>query len=124
MDNYLQLVYGAGLISSVTVFGVLVDQIIGITATLISSGVFLERYGVPDPGASIGYLLFGLLFVTFGVFIGKMLDASTLELLLLQEWNVNISLMVIGYTTIIASLVGWGVMIRDFCRSGHPGQCD
>lgn len=88
------------------------DQLIGIIATVVSTGVFLDKYGIPEPGTALGYLLFGLLFVTLGVFIGKMLDSSLLSLLLLQEWNVNISLMVIGYSTIIAALVGWAVALR------------
>jgi len=84
------------------------DQLIGIAAVIISSFVLVERYGVPDTGTAFGYFLFGVLFVTLGVFIGKMLDASVLQLLLLAEWNLNISLMVIGYSTIIAALLGWG----------------
>ena len=84
------------------------DQLIGIAAVVISSFVLIERYGVPDAGTAFGYFLFGILFVTLGVFVGKMLDASTLRLLMLVQWNVNISLMVIGYSTIIAALLGWG----------------
>ena len=65
---------------------------------------------------ALGYFLFGLLFVTLGLFIGKMLDTTLLSLLLLQEWNVNISLMVIGYCTIITALVGWAVAIKRLVR--------
>ena len=65
---------------------------------------------------ALGYFLFGLLFVTLGLFIGKMIDTTLLSLLLLQEWNVNISLMVIGYCTIIAALAGWAVAIRALVR--------
>lgn len=91
----------------------MLDQLIAVTATVISSGVFLDRYGIPGPGAAVGYFLFGVLFVTLGVFIGKMLDATILNLLIMREWNVNISLMVIGYSTIIAALVGWGAKIKE-----------
>lgn len=89
------------------------DQLIGIIATIISTGVLLEREGIPGPGIALGYLLFGLLFVTLGLFIGKMIDTSMVNLLLLKEWNVNISLMVIGYATIITALTGYGVLIRN-----------
>ncbi len=88
------------------------DQLIGIVATIISAGVLIEREGIPGIGISLGYLFFGLLFVTLGLFIGNMLDTSIINLLLLKEWNINISLMVIGYATIITSLVGCWVSIR------------
>ena len=91
----------------------MLDQLIAVAATIISTGVFLDRYGIPGPGTAFGYFLFGVLFVTLGVFIGKMLDTTTFNLLLMREWNVNISLMVIGYSTIIAALVGWGVKIKS-----------
>ena len=91
------------------------EQLIGIAAVIISSFVLIERYGIPDAGVALGYFLFGALFVTLGVFIGKMLDASTLHLLMLVQWNVNISLMVIGYSTIVTALTGWGnVMFRIY----------
>ncbi len=89
------------------------DQLIGIIATIVSAGVLLEREGVPGLGISLGYLFFGLLFVTLGLFIGNMIDTSIINLLLLKEWNINISLMVIGYATIITGLAGCWVMIRD-----------
>jgi len=90
-----------------------VDQLIGIIATIVSAGVLLEREGIPGLGISLGYLLFGLLFVTLGLFIGNMIDTSIINLLLLKEWNINISLMVIGYATIITGLVGGWVSIQD-----------
>ena len=93
------------------------DQLIGIVAVVISSFVLIDRYGIPDAGTALGYFLFGVLFVTLGVFIGKMLDASTLHLLILAQWNVNISLMVIGYSTIVAALTGWGSAIFRICKS-------
>ncbi len=97
------------------------DQLIGIAAVVISSFVLIERYGVPDVGTAFGYFLFGILFVTLGVFIGKMLDASTLHLLMLAQWNVNISLMVIGYSTIIAALLGWGSAVFRIGKSQKDG---
>lgn len=88
------------------------DQLIGLVATIVSAGVLLEREGVPGLGIALGYLLFGLLFVTLGLFIGNMIDTSMLNLLLMKEWNINISLMVIGYATIITGLIGCWVSIR------------
>ena len=93
------------------------EQLIGIVAVIISSFVLIERYGIPDAGTALGYFLFGVLFVTLGVFVGKMLDASTLHLLMLVQWNVNISLMVIGYSTIVAALAGWGSAMFRIYRS-------
>ncbi len=65
-----------------------------------------DRYGMPSIGLSVVYILFGVVFVVFGIMIGKMLDTDTLSLLLLQKWGVNLSLMAIGYTVIITGVVG------------------
>jgi drug/metabolite transporter (DMT)-like permease len=91
------------------------NEIVGFAATVISSFVLVERNGIPEAAASAGYFLFGLLFVVLGVFTGKMLDATVWELLLLRKWNINLSLMVIGYSAVIVSLLGWGKAVLKGC---------
>jgi len=94
------------------------NEIVGFVATIISSFVLVERNGIPETAVSAGYFLFGVLFVVLGVFTGKMLDASVLELLLLSKWNINLSLMVIGYSAVIVSFLGWGKAVVRACSPG------
>ncbi len=76
------------------------------SVVVISSVMLIERYGVPSPGQSVIYLLFGALFVLFGVMVGKMHEADVWSLLLLREWGINLSLMGIGYAAMAGGVVG------------------
>ncbi len=91
----------------------LLHQLLGITITLISTGVFIVRYDIPSTGMSLGYLAFGTGFVAAGVAMGKMMQASTISLLLLQEWNFNLSLMAIGYSVMFSGIIGIGTAIYN-----------
>ncbi len=81
-------------------------QLFGIFVVVASSIAMIDRYGVPSVGMSLVYLLFGIVFVVFGVMVGQMQDTDLLSLLLLQEWGINLSLMGIGYAAIVAGVVG------------------
>ncbi len=81
-------------------------QLFGIFVVIASSVAMIDRYGVPSVGLSIVYLLFGALFIFFGVMVGQMQDADLLSLLLLREWGINLSLMGIGYAAMAAGLIG------------------
>jgi hypothetical protein len=91
----------------------LLHQLLGIAVTLISAGVFVIRYGIPSTGMSFVYLTFGAGFVLAGVAMGKMMKASTISLLLLEEWNFNLSLMAIGYSAVISGLLGIGIALYN-----------
>ncbi len=92
-------------------------QLFGIFVVVVSSVVMIERYGVPSLGQSVIYLLFGTLFVVFGVMVGKMQDTDVWSLLLLQEWGINLSLMGIGYAAMVAGLVGLSApLVQRFRR--------
>ncbi len=97
----------------------LLHQLLGIAVTLISTGVFIVRYDIPSVGFSFVYLAFGAGFVAAGVAMGKMLDARTLDLLLLREWNFNLSLMAIGYSAIFSGIIGIGAALRSCFRPGR-----
>ena len=94
-------------------------QLFGIFVVIASSVAMIDRYGVPSVGLSIVYLLFGALFIFFGVMVGQMQDADLLSLLLLREWGINLSLMGIGYAAIVAGVVGLLVPIGRLFRSGQ-----
>ena len=87
-------------------------QLLGIFVCLVSAGAFIVRYDIPSFGQAIGYLAFGLAFVITGLIVGQMLEASIIELLLLQKWNLNLSLMAIGYSAIASGVAGIYVAIR------------
>jgi len=91
----------------------LLHQLLGIAVTLISAGVFVVRYGIPSTAMSFGYLAFGTGFVATGVVMGKMMQASTSSLLLLEEWNFNLSLMAIGYSAMFSGIIGIGVALYN-----------
>jgi len=91
----------------------LLHQLLGIAVTLISAGVFVVRYGIPSTGMSFGYLAFGTGFIIAGVAMGKMMKASTASLLLLEEWNFNLSLMAIGYSAMFSGIIGIGVALYN-----------
>ncbi len=82
------------------------QQLFGIFVVVVSALAMIDRHGVPSVGLSIVYLLFGALFVLFGVMVGQMHGADLLTLLLLREWGINLSLMGIGYAAIVAGLAG------------------
>ena len=92
----------------------LLHQLLGIFVCIVSAGVFVSRYGIPSAGTAIGYLAFGTGFVAGGVVMGKMMDASTLSLLILKEWNFNLSLMAIGYSAVVSGIIGLFIAIRRF----------
>lgn len=94
----------------------LLYQLFGVFVCIVSAGVFIVRYGIPTPGHALGYLGFGSIFVVAGVVTGKMLDASVMELLFLAKWNLNLSLMAIGYSAVASGLVGLYVAINGFFR--------
>jgi len=50
--------------------------------------------------------------------MGKMMKASTISLLLLEEWNFNLSLMAIGYSAIVSGLIGIGTALYNI----FPGK--
>ncbi len=91
-------------------------QLFGIFVVVASAVMMIERYGVPSPGLSMVYLLFGVLFVVFGVMVGQMQEAGLWSLLLLREWGINLSLMGIGYGAMVAGLVGLGNPVIRWLR--------
>ncbi len=92
----------------------LLHQLLGITVTLISTGVFIVRYDIPSIGMSFVYMVFGLAFVAAGIATGKMMQTSTISLLLFKEWNFNLSFMAIGYSAIFAGAIGIGVALYKY----------
>ncbi|HEC17228.1 MAG TPA: hypothetical protein ENI99_11760 [Sedimenticola sp.] len=94
----------------------LLHQALGIFVCIVSAGVFISRYGIPPAGTAIGYLAFGTGFVAAGVGMGKMMDADILGLLVLEQWNFNLSLMAIGYSAAASGIAGISVALRDFFR--------
>ena len=94
-------------------------QLFGIFVVTASSVAMIDRYGVPSVGLSLVYLLFGALFVLFGVMVGQMQDADLSSLLLLQEWGINLSLMGIGYAAIVAGVVGLLAPVWRLLRSSQ-----
>jgi len=100
----------------------LFHQVLGIAVTLISTGVFIIRYDVPSTGMSFVYLAFGTGFVAAGVAVGKMMQASTISLLLLQEWNFNLSLMTIGYSAIFSGIIGIGLALYNLFQPKKTSQ--
>ena len=94
-------------------------QLIGIFVVLASSVAMIDRYGVPSVGLSVVYLLFGAVFVVFGVMAGQIQNADLLSLLLLREWGINLSLMGIGYAVILAGLVGLSAPAYRYFRPGR-----
>gem|GEM_PF-1966464 len=94
----------------------LLHQLLGIAVTLVSAGVFIVRYDIPSTGISFVYLAFGTGFVAAGVAVGKMMQVSTISLLLLEEWNFNLSLMAIGYSAIFSGIIGIGVALRNLLQ--------
>jgi len=100
----------------------LLHQLLGIAVTLISAGVFVVRYGIPSTGMSFGYLAFGTGFVIAGVAMGKMMQASTVSLLLLEEWNFNLSLMAIGYSAMFSGIIGIGVALYNLFQHKEDTQ--
>jgi len=88
-------------------------QLFGIFVVVASSVAMLDRYGVPSTGLSIVYLLFGTVFIIFGIMVGQMQDTDLLSLLLLREWGINLSLMGIGYAAIVAGIAG---LLISLCR--------
>ncbi len=99
----------------------LLHQLLGIIVTLISTGVFIVRYDIPSTGMSFVYMTFGAGFVAAGVAMGKMMHASTTSLLLLEEWNFNLSLMTIGYSAILAGIIGIGATLRNLFQQSKKG---
>jgi len=95
-------------------------QLLGITITLISTGVFIVRYDIPSVGMSFVYALFGLAFIAAGIATGKMMQVSTMSLLLLKEWNFNLSFMAIGYSAIFSGIIGIGSALHRCLR--HSGK--
>ncbi len=91
----------------------LLHQLLGITITLISTGVFIVRYDIPSVGMSFAYMLFGAGFVVAGIATGKMMQVSTINLLLLETWNFNLSFMTIGYSAICAGIIGIAVALYN-----------
>ena len=89
-------------------------QLLGIFICVGSAGAFIIRYGIPSIGQAIGYLTFGLAFVITGLIMGQMLEASVMELLLLEKWNFNLSLMAIGYSAIASGIAGIYCAIKKF----------
>ncbi len=98
----------------------LLHQLLGILVCVISAGVFIHRYDIPTPGLAVGYLAFGSGFVAAGVITGKMLDVEPLSLLLLEHWNINLSLMAIGYSAVASGLLGLYTAIRRFLKGESP----
>jgi hypothetical protein len=99
-------------------------QLLGILVCIISAGVFLVRYGIPTLAQALGYIAFGAIFVVAGVVTGKMLDASLVELLLLAKWNLNLSLMAIGYSALVSGLVGLYVALREMLGGAAADSMD
>ena len=91
----------------------LLHQLLGIAVTLISTAVFIVRYDIPSTGMSFVYMIFGTGFIAAGVAMGKMMQASTTSLLLLETWNFNLSLMTIGYSAIFAGIIGIGAALHN-----------
>ena len=87
-------------------------QLLGIFICVASAGAFIIRYDIPSFGQAIGYLTFGLAFVITGLIAGQMLEASVIELLLLEKWNFNLSLMAIGYSAIVSGIAGIYIAIK------------
>ena len=96
----------------------LLYQLFAIFVCIVSAGVFIVRYGIPTLAQALGYVGFGAIFVFAGVGTGKMLDASVMELLFLAKWNLNLSLMAIGYSALVSGLVGLYVSLSGFFRAG------
>lgn len=91
---------------------VMMHQLLGIFVCVVSTGAFIIRYDIPTFGQAIGYLTFGLAFVFTGVIAGQMLEASVIELLILEKWNFNLSLMAIGYSAIASGVAGIYIAIK------------
>jgi hypothetical protein len=101
---------------------IMMHQLLGIFVCLVSAGAFIVRYDIPTFGQAIGYLAFGLAFVITGLIVGQMLEASIVELLLLEKWNFNLSLMAIGYSAIASGLVGIYAAVKQITNGDQDQE--
>jgi hypothetical protein len=97
-------------------------QLLGIFICVVSAGTFIIRYDIPSFGQAIGYLTFGLAFVITGLIAGQMLEASVIELLLLEKWNFNLSLMAIGYSAVVSGIAGIYTSIKKWIDAAQNSK--